>query len=238
VRAGDVDAHIPGTAVDDRVKCGRRHSATVDCVYEQCDSPSLVDATSYPPLPGCHEWEAPRSKGKVRANRQAAPMGDAVYATLMVGANATLGSRVLARHNQNMLNRTVCFQRRLRELRSRHPLVVVHNFDDDDNLLNSAFDRTHRIAGSLPGAWSNHLYKLFMWEIAASRVVYIDSDVRRACSRPVDPPAGALSQSADYYLLTAVCAAVCAAVLAAVCAAVCCLLASIGSRLALWPFAT
>ena len=108
-----------------------------------------------------------------------------VYATLMVGSHSTHdavtnASGVYLWENQNILNRTLCFQRRLRELGARHPLVVLHNFDDDPRVLDALFDRTHRIRGhsvSISGMSNVHLNKLAVWDLPVRRAIFMDNDI-------------------------------------------------------------
>eukprot|EP00966_Prymnesium_polylepis_P267908 6189066-Prymnesium_polylepis.1 len=65
---------------------------------------------------------------------------------------------------QIYLNRTICFQQRLRALGSRYPLVVLHDFEED---LSPHFDATKRVKPSysksiLQGLQMN---KLLAWTL-------------------------------------------------------------------------
>ena len=108
------------------------------------------------------------------------------YATLLIGrpANASTTRVSVAGnpHNAEYFNRTVCFQNRLRVLGARYPLVVLHNFDDVDELSHS-FDRTFRLSHALSDQKSRALTlmrhnKFSVFGLSDyARVLYIDSDV-------------------------------------------------------------
>ena len=105
------------------------------------------------------------------------------YASLLVGADhqSRLDRQHLGHQGSSdvYLNRSICFQRRLRELNSAFPLVVAHNYRDDD--LDSHFDRTVRInvsAAKLQSLESVHLLKLQIWTlIEFERLILVDSDL-------------------------------------------------------------
>jgi hypothetical protein len=88
--------------------------------------------------------------------------------------------------NVEHLNRTICFQQRLRELSARWPLLVLHNFDVD---VSAHFDLARRTQppaarssctqkGSISPLATSHFFKFNLWSLTEfKRIIYLDSDV-------------------------------------------------------------
>ena len=117
-------------------------------------------------------------------------LGAAYAALLLAGPDSTDGQKLNsmqasgggfghAASRQTYLNRTICFQNRLRDLNSSYPLVVIHDFDDD---LSPFFDQTVRVgadAGLHKGSLqAMHMNKLLAWALVDyERVLLLDSDI-------------------------------------------------------------
>jgi len=130
------------------------------------------------------------STRKSRAFLTSPTLGPAYAALLLAGPDSTdhhtLGS--MEKHSvgvghvasrQTYLNRTICFQNRLRDLNSSYPLVVIHDFDDD---LSPFFDQTVRVgadAGLYKGSLqAMHMNKLLAWALVDyERILLLDSDI-------------------------------------------------------------
>ena len=82
---------------------------------------------------------------------------------------------------EDLLNRTVCLQQRLRALNASYPLVVVHNWPDAAvPELESKFDRLFKIDRPIPAKddGGTHLNKFFVFNLTDyDRIIYVDSDL-------------------------------------------------------------
>jgi hypothetical protein len=113
-----------------------------------------------------------------------------VYVTLLIGGfdkNDSSLEKALKSHahstghvqsRQRYLNRTICFQNRLRALNSSYPLLVLHDFNED---LSPYFDLTRRINASAVRRGTlqaMRLNKLLAWGLEEfERVILMDSDI-------------------------------------------------------------
>ena len=124
--------------------------------------------------------------GSLRVSRPTASVGSTprfAYATFLIGpTNETsfAGVNSLGHHSSRdqYLNRTICFQQRIRQLEAKYPLVVLHDYEMD---LSIYFDRTFKVEPSLvrkADLQQLHLNKVLIWKLVEfERVVCMDSDI-------------------------------------------------------------